>query len=155
MVEHGVFLVPTLVAYALVLEKADAGIPPGAVAKARYAIEAHRQSYQLAVRAGVPIAMGSDAGAEFNVHGHNAREFGFMVDNGLAPMDALVAGTRNGARLLGLDHEVGTVEAGKCADLIAVPGDPLDRIAVLRQPCFVMKGGEVHRAEPPARLETH
>ena len=152
MVKRGVFLVPTIVAYALVLERADAGIPAEAVAKARHAIDDHRESFRLALRSGVQMAMGTDAGTEFNFHGENAREFEFLVKNGMTPMDAIVTGTRNGSRLLGLEGEVGTIEVGKAADLIAVTGDPIERISALREVRLVMKAGEIVRAESPIRV---
>jgi imidazolonepropionase-like amidohydrolase len=151
MVERGTWLVPTLVAYALVLERADGGIPVEAVEKARHATDDHRRSFELAVQAGVTIAMGSDAGTEFNLHGANAREFELMVAGGLSPMAAIVAGTRSGARLLGLPG-VGTLEAGQVADLVAVPGDPLARIGLLRDVRLVMKEGQLHRVAAPVQV---
>lgn len=153
MVQRGVFLVPTIVAYALVLERADGGIPAEAVSKARHAIDAHRESFQLALKAGVQMALGTDAGTEFNFHGDNAREFELLVQNGMSPMDAILAGTRNAARLLGLDAETGTLETGKAADLIAVPGDPLKEIGALRLVQLVFKGGELIRAEPGLHIQ--
>ena len=118
------------------------------MAKTRYAIDAHRESFVLALAAGVQIALGSDAGTEFNPHGRNAREFGYLVANGMSALQAIVAATRDAARLLGLDRELGTIESGKLADLVAVPGDPLADVQRLQQVGFVMKGGEVFRCDP-------
>ncbi len=78
-------------------------------------------------------------------HGQNAREFALLVTvGGMTPMQAIQAGTMNGATLLGMEHDVGSVEPGKYADLVAVRGDPLADITVLQHPVFVMKGGETY-----------
>jgi imidazolonepropionase-like amidohydrolase len=126
MLEHGAYLVPTLVAPMGVIRAAEAGagIPEGAVTKAREVIEAHRDSFRRAVEAGVKIAMGTDAGVI--PHGENLDELQLMADGGMSPEDVLVATTRTAAELMGLGRELGTVEPGKRADLVVVSGDPLD-----------------------------
>jgi imidazolonepropionase-like amidohydrolase len=95
----------------------------------------------LARAAGVKIALGTDN--IFDPHTTDAREFALLVGAGLTPMDAILAGTRNGAELLGWAKDIGAVEPGLFADLVAVKGDPLQDIAVLQQVHFVMKGGSV------------
>jgi imidazolonepropionase-like amidohydrolase len=150
MRERGVFLVPTLVAYATVLETGPGGETASAeaIAKTQYAIDAHRESFVLAHQAGVRIAFGSDAGTEFNPHGRNAREFHYLVVNGMTAQDAILAATRDAAHLLGLEREVGTLENGKLADLVAVAGDPLADVQQLQRAAIVMKGGELIRSDP-------
>jgi imidazolonepropionase-like amidohydrolase len=91
----------------------------------------------------VKIALGTDAGVM--QHGTNAREFGLMVKYGMTPMQAIQAGTLNAATLLGRDADVGSLERGKLADVVAVKGDPLKDITVLQQVDFVMKGGAVFK----------
>ncbi len=91
--------------------------------------------------AGVKIAFGTDAGV--SKHGRNADEFELMVKYGMTPATAIHAATVNAATLLGLEKEIGTLEPGKQADLIAVAGDPLADVTVLKQVGFVMKGGEI------------
>lgn len=81
------------------------------------------------------------------MHGRNADEFLLLVEHGMTPTQAIVAATVNAAELLGLSSEIGTIEAGKSADLVAVAGDPLSDVGVLRQMSFVMKRGRVHRME--------
>lgn len=103
------------------------------------------QSLRRAVPAGVRIAFGTDAGV--SMHGRNADEFLLMVQHGMTPMQAIVAATVNAADLLGLAAEIGTIEPGKHADIVAVAGDPLADVGVLRQMRFVMRGGRVHRQE--------
>lgn len=106
----------------------------------REQVETVRQALEL----GVAIAAGTDCtGVSWLPHGGNAREFELLVDAGLTPMQAIVAGTRTAAKALDLDREVGTLEPGKYADLIAVSGDPLADITRLQAVEWVMKGGEV------------
>ena len=126
MIEAGTWLVPTLVAPQGVLAAAEAGaaMPEAAVRKAREGIEAHRDSFQRAVAAGVRIAMGTDSGV--TPHGENLRELALMAEGGMKPEDVLVATTSSAAELLGLEGELGTVEPGKRADLVLVEGDPFD-----------------------------
>jgi len=105
------------------------------------------QSLRKAVPAGVKIAFGTDAGV--SKHGRNADEFELMVKNGMTPVEAIKAATVNAADLLGLASEVGAIEPGKSADLIAVTGDPLQDVTVLKRVKFVMARGEVVKASDP------
>jgi imidazolonepropionase-like amidohydrolase len=126
MLDHGAYLVPTLVAPVGVIKAAEAGagIPEGAVSKAREVIDAHRDSFRRAAEAGVKVAMGTDAGVV--PHGTNLDELQLMADGGMSPEDVLVATTRTAAELMGLSRTLGTIEPGKRADLVVVSGDPLD-----------------------------
>lgn len=127
MLENGTYLVPTLLAPVAVLEMAEeGGMPAGAVAKSKEVIEAHKASFTKAYKAGVKIAMGTDAGVM--KHGTNLRELGLMADGGMTPMDTIVASTKNAAECLGWDDKLGTLEQGKLADLIVVKGNPLEDI---------------------------
>ena len=94
-------------------------------------------------RAGVPIAFGTDAGVY--PHGENAHEFELMVQSGMPASFALQAATRNAAKLLRMDHDVGSIEAGKYADIVAVDGDPTSDISLMKHMDFVMKGGHVYK----------
>jgi imidazolonepropionase-like amidohydrolase len=130
MLARGTWLVPTLIAPHGVLEAAAAGAGLGAhiVEKANMAIAAHEDSVRRAVEAGVRIAFGTDSGV--TAHGRNLEELPLMVRCGLSPAQALHAATLSAARLLGLDHDIGSVEVGKVADLTIVDGDPLDVTAL-------------------------
>jgi imidazolonepropionase-like amidohydrolase len=142
-VEHGTYLVPTLMAGEAVEAMAKSGELRGERADKALAIAPRmRESIRKAVSGGVKIALGTDAGVM--PHGTNGHEFTLMVRwGGMSPMQAIVAGTRNAADLLGWSAQVGTVQAGRYADLVAVSGDPLADIAVLEKAEWVMKGGEV------------
>ena len=126
MLEHGTYLVPTLVAPLGVIRAAAAGvpIPPAILAKASDVVETHRDSIRRAAAAGVKIAMGTDAGVV--PHGTNLEELQLMADLGMSPTDVLVATTKTAAELMGLERELGTLEPGKRADLVVVAGDALD-----------------------------
>ncbi|HEV7660818.1 MAG TPA: amidohydrolase family protein [Allosphingosinicella sp.] len=115
-------------------------------AKIEWRIGITGQALRRAYPAGVRIAFGTDAGV--SLHGRNADEFLLMVQHGMPAMAAIVAATVNAADLLGLSAEVGTIEPGKIADIVAVRGDPLADVGVLRQMSFVMARGRVHRLEP-------
>jgi len=123
MLEHGTWLVPTLVAPQGVIEAAAAGVNlgPGILEKATAVVETHREAVRRAAAAGVRIAMGTDSGV--TPHGRNLRELALMADLGMAPGAVLEATTRSAARLLGVDDRLGTIEAGKVADLVVVDGD--------------------------------
>jgi imidazolonepropionase-like amidohydrolase len=120
-------------------------LPPEIEVKARAAIRGRAASMKLALRAGVHIALGTDSGV--TRHGQNAREFRLMVKYGMSPAAALRAGTSGAAALLGVADKVGTVARGKVADLVAVPGNPLDDITVTERVFFVMRSGEVVRRD--------
>ena len=142
MKAKGVYLVPTRMAVYWVSKQADAGAYPQKIAdKARAAAAAHGTMFKAALRIGVPIALGTDAGVY--PHGMNAMEFGLMTDLGMSPAAALLAGTRESAKLLGIEAEVGTLEAGKVADVVAVPGSVLGDIRATEHPMFVMHLGHI------------
>ncbi len=145
MASRGTYLVPTLMAGEAVVALADKGVLTGLRAeKARAAGSAMRHAIKLAVANGVKIAFGTDAGVI--PHGSNAREFYLMTAwGGMSQMAALTAGTLNAAKLLGWDSRVGSLAAGKLADIVAVPGDPLADIHATEQVTFVMKGGIVYK----------
>jgi imidazolonepropionase-like amidohydrolase len=140
MKSKGVWLVPTRMAVYWVNKQADT-YPPNIAAKARAAWAAHEKMFRTALRVGVKIAFGTDAGVY--PHGMNAQEFGLMTDLGMAPSAALLAGTRDAAKLLGLESDVGTLEVGKVADIVAVPGNVLTDIRATEHPLFVMHLGHV------------
>ena len=145
MKERGTFLVPTLSAGEAVEKAAKAGVLKGLRAeKGLAAAAAMRNGVKIAVRDGVPIALGTDAGV--GAHGANGHEFTLMVEwGGMTPMQSIVAGTMNGAKLLGWDNKIGTLAGGKLADIVAVPGDPLQDIKTMEKPVFVMKNGVVYK----------
>jgi imidazolonepropionase-like amidohydrolase len=146
MKEHGTWLVPTFLAGYTVESLATAQkLPPPVAAKALAIAARARVSFKLAVTAGLKIALGTDAGVM--PHGTNAREFALMVQYGMTPMQAIQAGTLNGATLLGREAELGSLAPGKLADLVAVKGDPLQDIKTLQHVDFVMKGGVVFKQE--------
>ena len=146
MKQKGTWLVPTLLAGVTVESLATANrLPPAIAAKALAIAPRMRNSFKLAVDGGVRIALGTDAGVMR--HGTNAREFALMVRYGMTPMQAIVAGTSAGATLLGLEREIGTIAAGKRADIVAVVGNPLDNLDILQNVQFVMKDGKVFKRD--------
>jgi imidazolonepropionase-like amidohydrolase len=146
----GAYYVPTLSTVNGYLERIAAdsnAYPPAVRAKIDWRIGITGQSLRKAVPAGVKIAFGTDAGV--SKHGRNADEFELMVKHGMTPVEAIKAATVNAADLLGLGTEIGTIEPGKSADIIAVAGDPLADVTVLKRVDFVMARGEV--VKTPAR----
>jgi imidazolonepropionase-like amidohydrolase len=126
MLDRGTYLVPTLVAPQGILDAAEEGVrfPPAVIDKARQVVGVHRESFRLAVSAGVRIAMGTDSGV--TPHGRNLRELELMRQGGMSPEQVLVATTRAAAELLGVADKLGTIKPGKRADLVMVDGDPLE-----------------------------
>jgi imidazolonepropionase-like amidohydrolase len=145
MKQRGTFLVPTLMATQGLQEQIDKGIyiPPAILVKAKTAIAASHQNFQRALAKGVKIGLGTDAAVY--PHGRNVEEFHQMADLGMKPIDALKAGTSMDAELLGLADKIGTLEAGKIADVVAVPGDPVQNIRQTEHVFFVMKEGVIYR----------
>jgi len=146
MKNKGTFLTPTLMATEWIMSKID-NYPSALQAKAKAAGAARSEMFRNAVKMGVRISFGTDA-AVFP-HGQNAKEFKLMVDLGMTPIDALKSATANDAELLGLVQKVGTLEKGKLADIVAVPGDPTADITATERVSFVMKEGKIIRNGPP------
>lgn len=145
MAERGTFLVPTLMAGEAVERAAKNGVLKGLRAeKALAAAAAMRHGIKIAIANKVQIALGTDAGVI--PHGTNAREFVLLVEwGGMSPMESIMAGTINGAKLLGWDKNLGSLTPGKWADIVAVSGDPLKDIHNLEKVVFVMKNGVVYK----------
>jgi imidazolonepropionase-like amidohydrolase len=144
--QAGAYYVPTLSTVNGYLERLAANpnaYPPDVLAKVKWRIEVTGKSLEKAYPAGVKIAFGTDAGV--SKHGRNADEFELMVKHGMPAAAAIEAATMNAATLLGVDKEVGSLEAGKAADIIAVSGDPTKDVTVLKAVQFVMKDGVVHK----------
>lgn len=144
MKEHKTFYVPTLSTVNGYLERLAANpnaYPPAIKAQIDWRIGVTGKSLAKAYPAGVRIAYGTDAGV--SKHGRNADEFELLVKFGMPPVEAIKAATVNAAELLGVDKETGTIEVGKAADIIAVDGDPLTDVKVLKAMKFVMARGNV------------
>ena len=141
MSDKGIFLVPTLTVFRY---HAKLGTPTAQL-EANDFRGIHAESIQQAMAAGVRVVAGTDAGGW--IHGNNAEELQHLVEAGLTPMQALVAGTGWAAECLGLENETGTIEKAKAADLVLVDGDPLQDIKVLQEKDrikLVMKDGKVY-----------
>jgi imidazolonepropionase-like amidohydrolase len=146
MKQHGTYLVADIYNDDYILGKAiEFGLPKENVDKERSLGRLQRENFQKAVEAGVKIAFGTDAGVY--PHGDNAKQFHYMVKFGMTPAGAIRAATQSAADLIDRSKDVGTLEAGKYADLIAVTSNPLDKIEVLEHVSFVMKGGKVYKDE--------
>ncbi len=147
MKARGTFLVATLMAGEGLREKLTKGayFPPQVETKARAALASRDEMFKKAVRKGVRIAFGTDSAVY--PHGRNAEEFRFMVALGMRPIDALKAATSVNAELFGISDRLGTLEAGKIADIIAAPGDPTRDIRQTERVFFVMKEGVVYKNE--------
>jgi imidazolonepropionase-like amidohydrolase len=147
MKKHGTYYVPTISAGEFVAEKAkvDGYYPEIIRPKAAKIGPQIKITFSKAYKAGVKIAFGTDSGVSF--HGNNGREFQYMVEAGMPPMETIQSATKVAAELLGNSDTFGTVEAGKAADIIAVKGNPVEDITILQNVSFVMKGGTVFKNE--------
>jgi imidazolonepropionase-like amidohydrolase len=142
---HGTYLVPTLSVYEIFYVAARDHpelLSPGTAPKELANDLAPKRNFPSAVKSGVKIAYGTDLG-----QGDHALEFTLMIDNGLAPPQALLAATRNAAELIGASAEIGSVQPGRFADLVATARNPLQEPAEFRRVSFVMKGGVVYRRD--------
>ena len=140
MREKQIFAVPTFTIFDYF---ADHAPTPEQAARERQMLDLHAQEFQKQIAAGVPMAVGSDVGPF--PHGTQAREFVLMVKYGMSPLAVLEADLINGAKLLGWDGQIGALEPGYMADVVAVPGDPLEDVGALQNVSFVMKGGVVYK----------
>ena len=144
MARDGVALVPTLIAPAAIAAGGVAGgIPEYAVRKSLAVADRHLEGFRMALRHGVPIAAGTDAGTPLNPHGTLVPELALMVQGGMTPAAAVHAATAAAARALGLEHETGRIAPGLAADLLAVDGNPAERVQALDEVRLVMAQGRI------------
>jgi imidazolonepropionase-like amidohydrolase len=142
---QGTYLVPTLTVYELYYVAARDHpelLTPGTAAKELANDPLQKKNLPLAIKSGVKIAYGTDTG-----QGDHGLEFGLLIANGMTPAQALLAATRNAADLLGAADRVGSVQAGRYADLVATARNPLEHPEQFQQVSFVMKGGRINRRE--------
>jgi len=144
-VENDAYLVPTLLAGVWLSEEVETNknIPPAIVEKIYQVVPVVEASFKRALKGNVKIAFGTDSGV--SKHGTNAREFELMVKYGMKENDAIKTATINAAELLGMQDKIGTIQKGKMADIIAVTGNPLENISLLKSIDFVMKEGSVYK----------
>jgi imidazolonepropionase-like amidohydrolase len=139
--EHGAYLVPTIVVAMETFDRANAGQTSAEVAgKVREAVQFKDKMVAAAYKAGVKIAFGTDVGP-----GADLKEFGLLKKDGMAPMDVILSATRSAADLIGASDQIGSIQEGRYADIVAVAGDPLTDITELERVQFVMKGGVVYK----------
>jgi imidazolonepropionase-like amidohydrolase len=145
MKQHGTYYVPTISAGKFVAEKAKVPgyFPAVVVPKALMIGPIIQTTFQHAYESGVKIAFGTDQGVA--PHGDNALEFVYMVEAGMPPMAAIKSATLEASKLIGVDKDLGTVETGKFADLVAVPGDLVADIKLVSKVSFVMKAGVIYK----------
>lgn len=149
-IDKGTFLSMDIYVSDYILSEGEAaGILEESLAKERLVGRRQRERFQAAVEAGAKIAFGSDAGVYD--HGLNGRQFAYMVEWGMAPIDAIRASTIGNAELFGLSDQIGEITPGKQADIIAVDGDPLENVRELESVDFVMKAGTVYRMPAQTR----
>lgn len=151
MKNKGTFLTPTLMATEWIMQNIE-NYPPALQAKAKAAYAARSEMFRNALKTGIKISFGTDA-AVFP-HGQNAKEFKLMTDLGMPPIDAIKSATANNADLLGIGKKTGTLEKGKLADIIAMPGDLTNDITATERVWFVMKEGKIIRNGPPSTRAT-
>lgn len=145
MAEHGTFLVPTIIAAYRIVEHGDK-LPQEAVRKAKACLENHGRNLEMCRAKGVKIAFGTDTGTYYSAHGKQAYEFELMQKYGnFTVTESLVAATKSAAELLKMSKEVGSIEAGKYADIVAFDESPYDDISVMCRCSFVMKDGVVYK----------
>lgn len=148
MAAHKTALVPTLVAIARIMTHgAQAGIPAWAVEKAARISESHKKSVKMCYDAGILVAFGTDTGTPFSFHGEQYEEFGLMQQCGMSPEQVLASATISAAQLMRKDNELGSLEAGKLADIVAFQGNPLKNYKDYAQCDFVMKDGVVYKKD--------
>jgi imidazolonepropionase-like amidohydrolase len=143
--ENDAWLVPTLLAGISVRDElmVNDQIPPAIVDKINTVVPVVEASFKRALKGGVNIAFGTDSGV--SKHGDNAREFEIMVDYGMSESQAIKTATLNAAELLGMRDQIGSIEEGKSADIIAVDKNPLEDISELKNITFVMKSGVIYK----------
>ena len=147
MVKHATYLSPTIIAAKRIVDNGvAAGIADYAVAKAKEAISTHEWGFRKCLEAGVPIVFGTDCGTPFNLHGEQYDEFTYLMDFGMTSTQALMAATYHSAKLLRMWDNIGSVTAGKFADIVAVDGDPMSVIKDMEKVCFIMKDGVVYKS---------
>ena len=146
MKQYSTYYIPTISAGMFVAEKAkeDGYYHPIIVPKALEIGPQILKTFSKALKFGIKIAFGTDSGVSY--HGDNAKEFKYMVESGMLPMDAIKSATMVSAELLGIQDELGSIETNKIADIIAVDGDPIQNMDVMQKVVFVMKEGKIYKS---------
>lgn len=146
MADKRTYMVPTIIVLRRMLDNAERfGIHGKCLTNLKNAIIHQREQIQKAIGKGIKIAFGTDAGTPFNPHGYQAEEFSLLVEAGLKPEEALLAATSQNAKMLRLDNEIGTIEPGKMADIVAFDENPIENIKCMSNCTFVMKDGEIFK----------